>query len=83
LVFGLGVVEGAIAGALFSYGPGLTAVYRHLATLIDKMFKGARPADIPVEQMNIYELVVNLKTARRLGIELPRSFLLQATQTIE
>jgi putative ABC transport system substrate-binding protein len=83
LVFGLGVVEGASAGALFSYGPDLTAVYRHLATLIDKILKGARPADIPVEQVNIYEMVVNLKTARRLGIELPRSFLLQATQTIE
>lgn len=83
LVFGFGLVDGATAGALFSYAPDLTAVYRHLATLIDKMLKGARPADIPVEQVNIYELVVNLKTARRLGIELPRSFLLQATQTIE
>lgn len=83
LASGFGAVEGAAAGALFSYSPDLAVVYRRLATLIDKILKGARPAEMPVEQLNVYELVVNLKTARKLGIELPRSFLLQATQTIE
>lgn len=80
---GFGAVEGGKAGALLSYSPDFIAVYRRLATLIDKILKGARPAEIPVEQLNVYELVVNLKTARALGIKLPPSFLLQATQTIE
>jgi len=83
LAFGVGPVEYARAGALFSYGPDFAAIFRSSATLVDKILKGARPADMPVEQANVYELVVNLKTARQLGITLPRSFLLQATQTIE
>lgn len=78
-----GAVEGAKAGALLSYSPDFVTVYRRLATLIDKILRGAKPAEIPVEQVNVYELVVNLNTARRLGIELPHTFLLQATQTIE
>jgi len=57
--------------------------FRRSAVLVDKIFKGANPANIPVEQGNVYELVVNMKTARALGIKLPPSFLLQATQTIE
>ena len=83
LALGYGAIEAATAGALFSYSPDFVAVYRLLATLIDKLLKGAKPTDIPVEQLNVYELVVNLKTARALGIKLPPSFLLQATQTIE
>lgn len=83
LAAGFGVTESARFGALFSYGPDFTAIFRRSATLVDKILKGARPADIPVEQVNVYELVVNLKTARALGIKLPPSFLLQATQTIE
>ena len=78
-----GAIEGARAGALLSYAPDIAAAYRILATLIDKILKGVKPADLPVEQLNVYELVVNLKTASRLGIKLPRSFLLQATQIIE
>ena len=77
------VVEYARAGALFSYGPDFAAIFRRSASVIDKILKGANPANIPVEQANVYELVVNLKTARRLGIKLPQTFLLQATQTIE
>ena len=80
---GFGTIEGARAGALLSYSPDIAAAYRTLATLIDKILKGMRPADLPVERLNVYELVVNLKTARRLGIKLPPSFLLQATQIIE
>jgi len=83
LAAGFGVTESARFGALFSYGPDFGAIFRRSATLVDKILKGARPAELPVEQVNVYELVVNLKTARRLGIELPPSFLLQATQTIE
>jgi putative ABC transport system substrate-binding protein len=76
-------VEAAQAGSLFSYGVDFVAVLRRSATLVDKIFKGANPASMPVEQANVFELVVNLKTARRLGINLPRTFMLQATQTIE
>ena len=83
LAAGFGVSESARFGALFSYGPDFTAIFRRSATLVDKILKGAKPADLPVEQVNVYELVVNLKTARALGIKLPPSFMLQATQTIE
>jgi putative ABC transport system substrate-binding protein len=83
LAYGAPAIEYARAGALFSYSPDYAVVYRRTATLVDKILKGANPANIPVEQANVYELVVNLKTARQLGITLPRSFLLQATQTIE
>ncbi len=83
LASGQNAVEAATAGALFSYGPDYAAILRRSATLVDRILKGANPANIPVEQANVYELAVNLKTARRLGIELPPTFLLQATQTIE
>ena len=76
-------IEYAAVGALFSYGANFAAMYRRSATLIDKILKGAKPANLPVEQANVYDMVVNLKTARQLGITLPRSFLLQATQTVE
>lgn len=76
-------IENARAGTLFSYGADFVAMFRRSATLVDKILKGANPANIPVEQANVYELIVNLKTARALGIKLPPSFLLQATQTIE
>ena len=83
LAFGVGPIEYARAGALFSYGPDFAAIFRSSATLVDKILKGANPANLPVEQANVYDMVVNLKTARQLGITLPRSFLLRATQTIE
>jgi len=75
--------ESVRVGALFSYGPDFPAIFRQSARLIDKILRGENPANIPVEQANVYELVVNLKTARAPGIKLPRLFLLQATQTIE
>jgi len=83
LVTSLNSVEIAQAGALFSYSVDFVAVYRRSATLVDKILKGANPANLPVEQANVYELVVNLKTARQLGLTLPRTFMLQATQIIE
>ena len=75
--------EFAAAGSLFSYGANFVALFRRSAALVDKMLKGAKPANIPVEQASVYELAVNLKTARALGIKLPPSFLVQVTQTIE
>jgi putative ABC transport system substrate-binding protein len=75
--------ENAAAGSLFSYGANFAALFRRSAGLVDKILKGAKPANIPVEQASVYELAVNLKTARALGIKLPSSFMLQATQVIE
>jgi putative ABC transport system substrate-binding protein len=76
-------VLGAHAGALFSYGPELASAFRRAAVQVDRILKGADAAVLPVEQANVYELVVNLKTARRLGLALPRTFMLQATQVID
>lgn len=71
------------AGELLSYGVDVPAHFKRAATLVDRILKGAKPADLPVAQVNVYELVVNLRTARALGIELPRSLMLQATRVIE
>ena len=71
------------ASELLSYGVDVPAHFKRAATLVDRILKGAKPADLPVEQVNVYELVVNLRTARALGIELPRSLMLQATRVIE
>ena len=76
-------IESARAGYLFSYGPDYPALFKRSASLVDRILKGANPANIPVEQANVYELGANMKTARAVGIKLPPSFLLQATQTIE
>ena len=70
-------------GVLLSYGYDIPALFKRAAPLIDRLLRGAKPADIPVEQVNVYELVVNLRTARALGIELPKSLMLQATRVIE
>jgi putative tryptophan/tyrosine transport system substrate-binding protein len=73
----------ADAGALFSYGPSIADQIRRAAPLVDKLLRGARPADIPVEAANRIELVVNLKSAQTLGIAVPQTLLLRADELIE
>ena len=65
------------------YGVGLAVMYRHSAVLVDKILKGAKPSNLPVEQPTRFELVVNLTTAKALGLTLPAAILLQATEVIE
>jgi len=78
-----GVREHVSAGGLFSYGPSVTANVRASARYVAKILRGAKPEDLPVELADRFELVVNLRTAKELGLTIPQSMLLQATDTIE
>jgi len=75
--------EFAEAGGLCSYGPSLTDLARRTATYVDRILKGAKPANLPVEEPTRFELIINKKTAKALGLTIPQSVLLRADEIIQ
>jgi putative ABC transport system substrate-binding protein len=75
--------EFARAGGLMAYGPNLLDTYRQLGGMVGKVLRGTKPADLPVELPTKFELVINVKTAKALGLDVPTSILLRANEVIE
>jgi putative tryptophan/tyrosine transport system substrate-binding protein len=75
--------EFAQAGGLLSYGPNIQEVFRRAAVFIDKILKGAKPGEVPIERPYQFDLVINLKTAKALGLTIPPTLLFQADEVIK